>query len=154
MLSARIGAALYPNPQWARLASVWTALYPLEPMRGEQRALIESLLATMDAFVTLLLNHRPPSLRGNALGAVMRTGERTPAALTALWRGWQTRPQDTRRATPTILFAAIGQARANGEITPERESVVVRQHLARWACRTRCAPRRHAPDAGTSLHVA
>ena len=45
MLSARIGSALYPDPQWERLAAVWSALYPLEPLRGESRALIDVLVA-------------------------------------------------------------------------------------------------------------
>ena len=90
-------------------------------------------MATKDSFVALRVNNRPPSLRGNSLGDVMHTSGRTPAALTALWRSWERRPQDARRAPPTILFATIGQARANGEITPERESELVRQHLAHWA---------------------
>jgi hypothetical protein len=133
MLSARIGSVLYPHPQWDRVAALWQSFYPLEPERGERRRLIDLLLATMDSFVTLLVNHRPPSLKGHSLREVMRASERTPAALTALWRSWERRPQDARRATPTILFATIGQARANGEITPERESELVRQHLAHWA---------------------
>jgi hypothetical protein len=133
MLSARIGSVLYPSPQWERIASLWGSLYPLDQVRGETRALIDALLATMDPFVALIVNHRPRSLRGYSLGAVMRTGERNPEALTALWQSWQKRPQDARKASPTILFAVIGQARANGQITPERESLLVRQHLARWA---------------------
>ena len=149
MLSARIGSVLYPNPQWERIAAIWASLYPLEPERGEKRQVIDALLATMDSFVALLLNHRPPSLRGNSLSAVMRTAERTPAALTALWRSWQQRPQDARRASPTILFATIGQARANGEITPERESELVRQHLAHWAVKD--ALRASSVRAGTGV---
>jgi hypothetical protein len=133
MLSARIGSVLYPHPQWERIATLWASFYPLEPERGEKRTVIDTLLATMDSFVSVLVNHRSPALRGQPLRAVMHTDERTPAALTALWRSWQRRPQDARRAAPTILFATIGQARANGELTPERESELVRQHLAHWA---------------------
>jgi hypothetical protein len=149
MLSARIGAALYPHPQWERMASLWTSMYPLDAIQGERRVLMDMLLATLDAFVALLVNHRPPSLRGLTLGAVMRTGERTPAALTSLWRTWQRRPRDARNAPPTILFAVIGQARANGEITPERESYLVRQHLAHWAVKD--ALRVSSAHAGGSL---
>ena len=133
MLSARIGAALYPSSQWEQVAAVWASLYPLEPVRGPNRKLIDVLLRTMDSFVALLVNHRPASLRGDSLGAVMRTSERTPAKLTALWRSWKQRPHEARRAPPTILFAVVGQARANGEITPEDESRLVGQHLAHWA---------------------
>src|SRR5678815_1165214 len=99
MLSARIGSVLYPHPQWDRVATLWQSFYPLEPERGERRKLIDLLLSTMDSFVTLLVNHRPPSLRGSSLGDVMHTSGRTPAALTALWRSWERRAQDgdTRR---------------------------------------------------------
>ncbi len=133
LLSARIGMALYPSEQWSRITSVWMSLYPLEPVRDQQRALIDGLLKTMDEFVTVLLQHRPPSLRGQALGAVLRSADRSPEALSATWRAWQSRPRDARRASPTLLFAVVGQARANGQITPETESLLVRQHLARWA---------------------
>lgn len=133
MLSARMGAALYPNPQWERVAAVWASMYPLDGLTRERRTLIDILLGAADAFVALMLNHRPPSLRGTTLGTVARISDRTPAALTALWRSWRQRPREIRRAAPTVVFAAIGQARANGEITPEIESFLVRQHLAHWA---------------------
>jgi hypothetical protein len=133
LLSARIGMALYPSAQWSRIASVWTTLYPLEPVRDPQRALINVLLKTIDEFVMLMLQHRSPSLRGQPLGAVLRSADRSPDALSATWRAWQQRPRELRRAPPTLLFAVVGQARANGQITPETESLLVRQHLARWA---------------------
>jgi len=133
LLSARIGSALYPDPQWARLSRVWESFYPLEQLKDERRALFERLLAGMDAFVSLLVNHRPQSLRGNSLREVMQTGERLPARLISLWRNWQRNPDEIRKTTPTIVFAVIGQARANGEITPERESWLLGQLLAHWA---------------------
>jgi hypothetical protein len=133
MLSARIGSILYPHPQWAQLSRTWASLYPLEQMHGEKRVLFDQLLANMDEFVSMLVNHRPDSLRGNSLREVMQTGERLPARLAALWRNWQRKPEEMRTVRPTIMFAAIGQARASGEISPERESRLLSRFLAYWA---------------------
>jgi hypothetical protein len=38
-----------------------------------------------------------------------------------------------RRAPPSLAFAAIGQARADGEITPEAESRTLSELLRFWA---------------------
>jgi len=133
MLSARIGSVLYPDAQWARVSSTWDSFYELSRLQGEKRTLFDRVLANMDAFVSLLVNHRPKALRGGSLREVMQTGERLPARLTGLWRNWQRKPDEIRAAPPTIVFAVIGQARANGEITPERESRLLGQLLAHWA---------------------
>ena len=58
-LSCAIGQALYPHPQWARLAELWESFYPLEGLDGERRQLFAILEAAMPGFVTLLVNHRP-----------------------------------------------------------------------------------------------
>ena len=46
----------------------------------------------MPAFVALLINHRPPALRGRSLAEVMDTGARQPARLSALFQSWQAQP--------------------------------------------------------------
>jgi hypothetical protein len=40
------------------------------------------------------------------------------------------------RAPPTLVFAVIGQARADGQLTPEEESTVLGKLLTHWALRT------------------
>jgi hypothetical protein len=37
---------------------------------------------------------------------------------------------------PTLVFAALGQARATGQLTPESESRVVGNLLTHWALRS------------------
>jgi hypothetical protein len=133
MLSAKIGSVLYPGPQWSRIGETWNALYPVEGVSPQKRALFDQLLSTMDDFVLLLVNHRPRSMRGRSLGEVLSIGERTPARLEALWSLWRAKPEEAHSAPPTVVFAAIGQARANGGISPEQESQLLSQHLSRWA---------------------
>ena len=41
------------------------------------------------------------------------------------------------RQRPTLVFAVIGQARAAGRLTPERESALLSTLLEAWAVRTR-----------------
>jgi hypothetical protein len=132
-LSCAIGAALYPHPQWKNLSDVWSAYYPLEAAEPRARALFEQLLETMDDFVSVLVHHRPKLLRGNSLAEAMQLSPRNPQRLTALWAAWQAVPEHIRRAPPSLVFAVIGQARANGNITPEREAQLLSDMLTWWA---------------------
>ena len=40
-----------------------------------------------------------------------------------------------RRAPPTLVFAAIGQARAEGKLAPEEEASLLTELLTYWAMR-------------------
>jgi hypothetical protein len=134
-LSAAMGEALYPHPQWQQLSATWETFYPVSGMAQDVRPLLEALLASMPAFVTLLVNHRPRSLRGRSLMEVMETASRRPARLSALYQSWQAKPSDMYRAPPTIVFAAMGQARSDGKLGPEDESLLLRKLLTFWALR-------------------
>jgi hypothetical protein len=80
-LSAAIGDALYPHPQWQRVSAIWGTLYPPVGLAPQAQGLLEQLLATMPSFVALLVNHRPKSLRGRSLKEVMGVDERQPARI-------------------------------------------------------------------------
>jgi hypothetical protein len=132
-LSCAIGDALYPNPQWRQLAAVWTSFYPTAKLRREQKALIRSLLATMPAFVRLLLGHRPAALGGRSIAEVIRTPDRAPERLLSLYRAWRTDPRTMRRTRPALAFAVVGQARAAGLLTPEDEDRILGRLIGYWA---------------------
>ena len=134
-LSAAIGEALYPHPQWRQLSATWETFYPPSGLAQETQALLDALLASMPAFVALLINHRPRSLRGRSLMEVMETGPRQPARLSALYQLWNSQPSEMYRASPTLVFAVIGQARADGKISPEDESTLFCKLLTFWALR-------------------
>ncbi len=133
MLSCAIGQALFPHGQWARFEAMWEAFYPSNGLAPETARLFERLRATMPAFVSLLVQHRPRSLRGRTLAEVLHTRERQPAQLGRLFRHWSTQPAAMYRASPSLVFAVIGQARADGRVSPEDESRLLGKLLTHWA---------------------
>jgi hypothetical protein len=134
-LSAAIGEALYPHPQWRRLGALWESYYPPVGLPAETQAVLDQLQASMPAFIAVLVNHRPKALRGRTLIEVMDLAPRQPARLAALYRQWGTNPPDMYRAPPTLVFAALGQARADGGISAEDESALLSKLLTYWALR-------------------
>lgn len=134
-LSAAVGAALYPHPQWKRLSALWESYYPPVGLAAETQQVLAQLQASMPAFVALLINHRPKALRGRSLMEAMDIAPRQPARLAALYQQWRSNPPDMYRASPVLVFAVIGQARADGGITPEDESALLSKLLTYWALR-------------------
>jgi hypothetical protein len=135
-LSCAMGDALYPHPQWDRLAALWEAFYPTAGLDEERQGLLAMLEASMPDFVALLVNHRPEALRGKSLIEAMSVAERQPARLAANYQSWRASPAQMRAAPPSLVFAAIGQARADGKISPEEESNTLANLLTYWAMRS------------------
>jgi len=135
-LSAAMGNALYPHPQWEHLTALWEALYPLSPLDDDRAALIATLRAGLPELVEWLAGHRPAALRGLSLREALGVDERQPTRLRALHRRWSTRPSSLREAAPSLVFAVVGQARADGAITPEEESRTLAELLRYWALRS------------------
>jgi hypothetical protein len=132
-LSAAIGQALYPQSAWDDLARLWEAYYPLERVDATIKRLLRLLEATIPALVAVLVNHRPQLLRGRSLVDALDLWERQPARLRMLLDRWRSWPKDMYQVAPTVVFAAIGQGRVDGRITPEEESIVVGKLLGHWA---------------------
>lgn len=132
-LSCAMGNALYPHSQWTRLAALWESFYPTSELDDQRRELLALLEEGIPSFVTLLVNHQPRSLRGKTLIEVMSIADRQPKQLTAIYELWRASPARMRTASPTLAFAVIGQARANGKISPEDESNTIANLLTDWA---------------------
>lgn len=132
-LSCAFGDALYPDPQWQQLAGVWTSLYPVGRLPADRVRVIHALLATIPAFVGLVLGHRPPALRGRAVGEVLRMADRSPDRLVRLYATWTADPSTIRRTRPALAFAVVGQARARGLLTPEGEDRLLGRLISYWA---------------------
>jgi hypothetical protein len=135
-LSCAIGNALYPHPQWQRLAHVWESYYPVTGLDDKRRQLLRSLETSMPEFTRVLNNHRPEALRGRSLLEAMATAERTPARLTALFGAWHRTPMQMYRSPPSLVFAVLGQARSDGKLSPEDESDLLTKLLTYWAMRS------------------
>jgi hypothetical protein len=135
-LSCAMGRALFPHPQWDQVVELWEALYPPDDLDGEQRRTLAMLEATIPRFVEALVAHRPASLKGRSLREVMPIAERQPAALSALFRAWRRSPARMFHERPTLVFAVLGQARADGQLSPEDESRAMSALLTHWALHT------------------
>jgi hypothetical protein len=135
-LSCAFGHALYPDPQWAAIGQIWESFYPLEGLETQHRRIFALLEGSIPAFVNLLMMHRPPKLRGKSLREALQVEVRQPARLRDLFRGWQRSRSSMYAAAPSLAFAVIGQARADGAITPEQESSTISSLLTHWALRS------------------
>lgn len=135
-LSCALGNALYPHPQWQRLADMWESFYPLEPLDAERQQVIAQVQAGMPEFIALLLDHRPVSLRGKRLREVMGVETRQPQHLAGFYQAWQHTPAQMYRASPCLTFAVLGQAKADGKLSPEDESELLTKLLNYWAMRS------------------
>jgi hypothetical protein len=132
-LSCAMGKAMYPHPQWDAAASLWESFYPLDDLEDERLALFNQLQESMQDFVTLLINHRPEKLRGKSLVEAMAVQERQPERLNTYYQAWRNAPAQMRLAPPTLVFAVLGQARADGTLSPEEESKMLAYLLTFWA---------------------
>src|SRR5262249_40601866 len=88
---------------------------------------------TMDALVRPILDPPPAALGGKSLAEVLAPEELWAARLRNHLQHWRRERQDMYRARPIVVFATIGQGRADGKITPEEESTVLGKLLTHWA---------------------
>jgi len=135
-LSCAIGDGLYPHPQWRRLARLWESYYPVADLDDERQGLLARLEASLPEFVSLLINHRPKALRDRSLLEAMNVERRTPSRLAALFGAWSKMPRQMYRAPPSLVFAVLGQAKADGGLSPEDESDLLAKLLTFWAMRS------------------
>ena len=134
MLSCAMGQALYPHPQWDRFSALWASFYPLQGIATESRAAVRpparhhaGLRDAADA---------APAASAARSHAGRGAGEPTSASrarLAQLYRDWSAEPQAMYRASPSLAFAVIGQARADGRASPEDESQLLAKLLTHWA---------------------
>jgi hypothetical protein len=139
-LSCGLGKALFPHEQWDRLSRLWDSMYSLDSLEPEKRKLFRDILATMPAFIRLLVNHRPKTLRGRSLREVFPIAQRQPARLQAHFRAWRSHRLLIRRQPPSLVFAIIGQARADDELAPGEETRLLAWLLDFWALRDALNP--------------
>lgn len=135
LLSAAMGNTLYPDPQWLRITAIWKDLYPiggLPAQRQEEFALLEDQIRP---FAALLAGHRSRAMAGRPLAELFPLAERTPTRLGALHHQWRGDLAAMARESPSLVFAALGQARFNGRLTPEDESQLLSNLLRLWALR-------------------
>lgn len=134
-LSCAMGRALYPHRQWDELERLWESLYPPIGLDANVRQTLALLERTMPGFAEMIVQHRPRALRGASLKEALEVDQRQPAKLRILFDAWRASPAQMRRAPPSLVFAVIGQARAESRLSPEEESRILTKLLTHWALR-------------------
>ncbi|MBD2722550.1 hypothetical protein [Hymenobacter armeniacus] len=156
-ISLALGEVLFPHPQWAALGRQWEELYPTDELSADKRDLIHRLETALPEFAALVLNHRPKSLRGQRVADIFPVAERQPDQLRALFEAWQQQPHLREHVAPSLVFAVVGQAKADGRISTNEEARVLSHMLNRWAlnrARNYCtAPVAPAPVPTPSLQT-
>ncbi|HEU4668193.1 MAG TPA: hypothetical protein VFS79_11070, partial [Arthrobacter sp.] len=135
LISAAIGNALYPHPQWQELTRVWKAMYPLAGLPAEHAEWIRNCEAQIGNLVELLLTHPVPLADGRELASIFPVRERQPEQLLRLHQAWGDDFGRMARQRPALVFAVLGQAKAAGRITAEDESSRLSSLLTAWAVR-------------------
>ena len=113
--------------------ALWERMYPRTEASRATQDLMEELELTIPDFVHMVINHRPVTLRGRRLLDIFYYRERQPAQLQHLFNLWRFAPEEISKAPPALLFAVIGQARADANISSQKESQLLSQWLTHWA---------------------
>jgi len=135
-LSCAIGDSLYPHSQWRRVAELWNSYYPIGDIAQQRRELFVRLENSFPEFISVLINHSSKSLRGRSLPEAMEVEQRSPARLSSLFDAWRKTPKQLYLAPPSLVFAVLGQAKADGGLSPEDESELLAKLLSFWAMRS------------------
>ncbi len=133
LLSLAFGQALYPDPQWARLARAWQASYPVDRAKPEQRALLQRLQRLLPSLVSNVVELRPRSLEGQPLGALLRDPRLVPSRLGRRHEHGRLDPRVLERVSPTLVFAVLGHARATGQLSATSEREVLQRLILGWS---------------------
>jgi hypothetical protein len=120
--SCAFGDHLYPHPQWRRLARLWEALYPASGIDPAVLDVIDGCERVLGELAGVIASHRPVALRGARVGDVLGSDLLRPERLQAQLMTWRARPALVETAGPCHVFAVIGQARADGKLSPEGEA--------------------------------
>ncbi|MBK9386377.1 MAG: hypothetical protein IPN34_16315 [Planctomycetes bacterium] len=153
LLSCAIGDELYAHPQWRRLAALWRSYYPLESAPRSDLELLDTVQRSIPYAVQRILACRSDALGGRSLREALQRAELHPDRLARSFDRWRLQQPATWRAAPCVAFAALGQARMDGVITPEAESRAVGQLLREWALRSSLASARVCSASSSQPHL-
>jgi hypothetical protein len=136
LISAAIGDALYPDPQWTAMRRIWKRLYPTDDLPPARRAELERVEAAIPDLVDLLLDHKTPAIAGHRLADLWPAELLHPKRLLELHHLWGGDLAVLARKPPALVFAVVGQAKSAGLITPPVESRLLAELLRIWAVRS------------------
>lgn len=134
-LSIAFGAFLYPDQQWHRLQKLWDQLYPLHLAGRVKMETYKYLEALIPAFIEVMMYHQPPLLKGRTMKMAFSQSTHQVGRLRAWINNWNGQTESFLPLRPSLVFALIGQARADGLMSPEQENGILSKMLRAWALR-------------------
>lgn len=132
-LSLAFGKKIYPHEQWERLERLWLSMYPLQKESPKTLAVIDALNKIMGEFTDMVINHTSATLKGKKLIEIFPYRTRQPSRLQFLYNTWRFSPEEISTAPPSLVFAVIGQAHADANISAAAESKLLSDWLTQWA---------------------
>jgi hypothetical protein len=132
-LSCAFGRAMYPHPQWDNMWQMWEQFYPADDLPADKIKLLNELKEEEEDFVKLVLQFRPPALKGKMIAEIFPMANRQPAQLQRLFQQWKADQQLIQQVPPTLLFAVTGQAKFDFAIKAPEENRMLTQQLRNWA---------------------
>lgn len=132
-ISLAFGKLIYPEDQWHRLERLWESMYPKTGLKSTALELINNLEATLPSFAKLVTEHKPLKLKGKQVNEIFPYHQRQPHQLRAYYRQWKNDQEVMKKQRPSLVFAVIGQARADNVITPFAENRILTSMLRHWA---------------------
>jgi hypothetical protein len=132
-ISIACGRLLYPDDQWQRLERLWETFYPRTGLAPATQQLLQQLESVLPRFAKLMKEHQPPKLKGKQLHEIFPLHERQPQQLRAYYQQWKKNCHLIARQRPSLVFATVGQARADNVITPFTENRLLTKMLRHWA---------------------
>ncbi len=132
-LSCAFGRAFFPHLQWDKLWQMWQTFYPIDDLAADKKAILKMLDEEEKNFVQLVLSYKSDSLKGKQLAQIFPYAERQPEKLQTLFRNWKKNKRLIENASPTIVFAVLGQAKFDQAINSVEENRLLTQQLNNWA---------------------
>jgi hypothetical protein len=132
-ISCWFGKKLFPHYQWDKLWKMWNLFYPKEGLDTESLQILTAIENDLEAFVEIVIRHSTKVMRGKTLIEFFPIAERQPNKLNQIYQLWKTQKISLQNLPPTLVFAVLGQAKAELEIDAGEESQVLTHQLRHWA---------------------
>jgi hypothetical protein len=132
-LSCAFGKALFPHLQWDKVWQMWQTFYPIDDLATDKKSILRMLDEEEKNFVQLVLSYTSASLKGKQLAQIFPYAERQPIQLQQLFQVWKKDKDLIENASPTMVFAVLGQAKFDQTINAVEENTLLTQQLRNWA---------------------
>lgn len=133
LLSCAFGNYFYPHSQWERLSRLWKSFYPRDKLPQESNRLFESIEGVANEFVEIIAGYSTAEMRGRKLIDLFPINQRQPEQLQRMFHDWKSNRNSLYSLPPALVFAIMGQAKADLALDAAQESNILSRLLRFWA---------------------